>query len=59
MVDQMIDMELVNLRISLRAKKYKYQKDPDEKKGKKKRRKGKKGGASGPKPESEDGEIIF
>ena len=54
----MIDMELVNLRISLRAKKYKYPKDPDEKKGKKKGKRGKKG-AVGPKPETEDGEIIF
>lgn len=35
----MIDIELVNLRVTLRAKKYKYPKDPGVKKKKKKRRK--------------------
>jgi hypothetical protein len=57
----MIDMELVNLRVSLKAKKHKYPKDPDEKKGGKKRgRKGKKSKkGSMPKPETDDGEIIF
>ena len=52
-------MELVNLRLSLKAKKYKYPKDPDEKgkKGRRNKKKGKKG--SMPKPETEDGDIIF
>jgi len=52
----MIDIELVNLRVCLRAKKHKYPKDGSAKgKGNKKKKKK----VAMPKPESDDGEIIF
>ena len=58
MVDQMIDIELVNLRVCIRAKKYKYPKDAGDK-SKKRRGKKKNQTGSGPKPESDDGPIFF
>jgi hypothetical protein len=56
MVDQMIDIELVNLRVCLRAKKFKYPKEKGEKKGGRRKKKKK---VAMPKPETEDGEIVF
>ncbi len=56
MVDQMIDIELVNLRVCLKAKKHKYPKDGSTK-GKSNKKKKKK--VAMPKPESDEGEIIF
>ena len=50
----MIDIELVNLRVTLRAKKYKYPKDPGSKKKKKRRRK-----TASSQPGPEDTKIDF
>ncbi len=52
----MIDIELVNLRVCLKAKKHKYPKDGSTK-GKSNKKEKKK--VAMPKPESDEGEIIF